>query len=71
MPKFKKSCNNSSHEEWTKNEGGAIVNLTERGLLSLVEVFECFIEAELGKKAPRGVNSSALRVFDNDLKNEN
>ena len=55
MPKFKKSCNNPFHEKWSKNEGGAIVNLTGRGLLTLAKVFESFIEAEFGKKAPRGV----------------
>ena len=55
MPKFKRSCNNPFHEEWTNNDGGAIVNLAGRGLLTLSKLFEGFIEAELGKKVPRGV----------------
>mgnify|MGYP002803585720 CR=1 FL=1 len=55
MPKFKRSCNNPFHEEWAKKNGGAIVNLAGRGLLSLSRLFESFIEAELGKKIPRGV----------------
>ena len=55
MPKFKRSCNNPLHEEWSKSDGGAIVNLAGRGLLSLSKVFVRFIEVELGKKIPRGV----------------
>ena len=55
MPKFKRSCNNPLHEEWSKSDVGAIVNLAGRGLLSLSKVFERFIEVELGKKIPRGV----------------
>jgi len=31
------------------------VNLAGRGLLTLSRLFESFIEAELGKKIPRGV----------------
>ena len=55
MPKFKRSCNNPFHEEWSKNDEGEIVNLTGRGLLTLSKPFERFIEAELAKKVPRGV----------------
>ena len=57
MPRFRRSCNNPFHEEWSssKNDGETIVNLTGRGLLTLSKVFGSFIEAELGKKVPRGV----------------
>jgi hypothetical protein len=55
MPKFKRCCGNPFHEQWTNNDGGLVVNLTARGLLSLSKVFESFVEAEVGKKAPRGV----------------
>ena len=57
MPRFRRSCNNPFHEEWssTKNDGETIVNLIGRGLLTLSKVFGSFIEAELGKKVPRGV----------------
>ena len=56
MPKFKKTCNNTFHETWSKTDEGKIVNLQARGFLTVSSVLQQYIEAELGKKCRHKIN---------------
>ena len=55
MPKYRRACNNPFHEKWSKGAGGKVINLRARGLLVISNVFQQFVEAELGEKSSRNI----------------
>ena len=57
MPKFKRVCNNPFHKDWSKTDGGKIVNVKARGLTAVANVLERYVQAELGKKGWHTINS--------------
>ena len=57
MPKYRRACNNPFHEKWSKGAGGKVINLRARGLLVISNVFQQFVEAELGEKSSRKINN--------------
>jgi hypothetical protein len=54
MPRFKRTCSNPFHEKWSKREEEKTVSLRARGLVAIANVFEKYVEEELGKKSTRG-----------------
>ena len=56
MPKYQRMCNNPFYEKWSKGVGEKAINLRARGLLVISNVFNQFVEAELGKKS-RKINN--------------
>ena len=57
MPKYRRTCNNPFHEKWSKGVGEKVINLRARGLLVISNVFQQFVEAELGEKSSRKINN--------------
>ena len=51
IPKFKRVCHNPLHESWSKCDEGRVVNLRARGLMSVANALQLFLEADLGKKS--------------------
>ena len=54
MPKYRRTCNNPFHEKWSKGVGEKV---RARGLLVISNVFQQFVEAELGEKSSRKINN--------------
>ena len=55
MPESAKACNNPFHEIWSKSDGGNVINLKARGLLTVASVLERHVEA-MGKKLLHKIN---------------
>ena len=73
MPKYRRACNNPFHEKWSKGaRGGKVINLRARGLLVISNVFQQFVEAEMGEKSSRKIinikNKSLLDVSSRKFK---
>jgi alkylhydroperoxidase/carboxymuconolactone decarboxylase family protein YurZ len=51
MPRFKRTCSNPFHEKWSKREEEKTISLRARALVAIANVFEKYIEEELGKKS--------------------
>lgn len=55
MPKYQRKCSNPFHEKWSKRSGETIVSLRARGLVGIANVFEKYVEEEMGKKSTHAI----------------
>lgn len=56
MPKFKRSCHNPFHDDWSNDETGRIFHLKSHGFVSVAVGLKMFLEAETGKKNYRSID---------------
>ena len=57
MPKYQWVCNNPFHEKWSKRDKEKVINLRARGLSIIANIFEQYVETELGKKPSRKIKN--------------